>query len=101
MTTDNLVPSSVLGIHHLGLAVRDLEKAIAFYSEPTLSVLEDEQIFSQALHEPDQCAVLKGPTVPAVYAIRDSPRVVWASWSGCDSYLLSVAGQSFAVSILR
>ena len=31
MATDNLVPSSVLGIHHLGLAVRDFKKAIAFY----------------------------------------------------------------------
>ena len=35
MATDNLVPSSILGIHHLGLAVRDLGKAIAFYSETT------------------------------------------------------------------
>ena len=26
MATDNLVPSSVLGIHHLGLAVRDLKR---------------------------------------------------------------------------
>ena len=66
MATDNLVPSSVLGIHHLGLAVRDLEKAIAFYSETTtLSVLEDERIFSQALHEPDQCAVCLLYTSPS------------------------------------
>jgi len=62
MAMANLVPSSVLGIHHLGLAVRDLEKAIAFYSETTtLSVLEDERIFSHVPYQPDQCAVLKGP----------------------------------------
>ncbi|MGA1109599.1 MAG: VOC family protein [Pseudomonadales bacterium] len=62
MVTDKLALSSVLGIHHLGLAVRDLKQAVEFYAKTTmLSVLEDERIFSHVPHEPDQCAVLKGP----------------------------------------
>ena len=40
MTTDNLVPSSVLGIHHLGLAVRDLKESLQVVSLHLLGVVE-------------------------------------------------------------
>lgn len=62
MSDERLAPSSVLGLHHVGVSVRDLDSAIKFYSEATqLQILETTRISGELPIEPKRTAVLGGP----------------------------------------
>ena len=57
-----LVPSSIKGIHHVGMAVRDLQATLDFYqSTTTMERFSQDSISANQLTAPELTAVLKAP----------------------------------------
>lgn len=59
---EDLVPSSIKGIHHVGMAVSDVKAAVAFYESATsLGSVSVESIGGGPLQAVEETAVLKAP----------------------------------------
>ena len=62
MSKERSALTSVLGLHHIGISVRDIDRAARFYSEATqLQRLEIDRISGELPIEPNRTAVLGGP----------------------------------------
>jgi catechol 2,3-dioxygenase-like lactoylglutathione lyase family enzyme len=57
-----LVPSTIKGMHHVGIAVSDVERSVEFYQSVTALKRIDHDNIAGYLPEPcEKSAVLKGP----------------------------------------